>query len=174
MGLKKRLTAAGIIAAATVLTFAVAKSGMKISEKQEEPVFSSGRETIYLWYTDEMLTSYLTGAAVAYNENHDVRIVPVLEPALEYLENINRASLESDAPDLYILGHDSLEKAYLAGLADEVAFSGEGSMEGVSMENISTENFSMEEAYIEPSPGSATSAASPARYAFSRESCPSI
>ena len=76
-----------------------------------------------------MLTSYLTGAAVAYNEDHDVRIVPVLQPALEYLEGINQASLESNTPDLYILGHDSLEKAYLAGLASEVAFSGEGSME---------------------------------------------
>lgn len=134
MNLKKRLTAAGIIAIAAVLTFAIAKSGAEVSEKQEETVFSSGKETVYLWYTDEMLTSYLTGAAVAYNEDHDVRIVPVLEPALEYLENINRASLESNPPDLYILGHDSLEKAYLAGLADEVDFPGDGSGEGISME----------------------------------------
>lgn len=133
MGLKKRLAAAGIIAAATVFTFVVAKAGIEISEKQEESVFSTGKETIYLWYTDEMLTSYLTGAAVAYNENHDVRVVPVLESALEYLENINRTSLESDMPDLYILGHDSLEKAYLAGLADEVAFPGETSMEEAYM-----------------------------------------
>lgn len=138
MGLKKRLTAVGMIVIATVLIFVIARSGMAVSEKQEETVFSGGKETLYLWYTDEMLTSYLTGAAVAYNENHDVRIVPVLEPALEYLENINRASLESDTPDLYILGHDSLEKAYLAGLADEVAFS----------DGDSAEQTSMEEAYI--------------------------
>lgn len=129
MSLKKRLKAAGIIAIAAAAVFGIARSGLAISEKQEETVFTGGKETLYLWYTDEMLTSYLTGAAVAYNEDHDVRIVPVLQPALEYLEGINQASLESNTPDLYILGHDSLEKAYLAGLASEVAFSGEGSME---------------------------------------------
>ncbi len=129
MSLKKRLTAVGITAIAAVLTFGIAKSGLQITEKQEDPVFSSGKETLYLWYTDEALTSYLTGAAVAYNESHDVRIVPVLESGLEYLENINRASLEANAPDLYILSHDSLEKAYLAGLASEIEPS-----EGASLE----------------------------------------
>ena len=120
MSLKKRLTAVGFIAIAAVLTLVIAKSGLQISEKQEDTVFSSGKETLYLWYTDEALTSYLTSAAVAYNETHDVRIVPVLESGLEYLENINRTSLESDTPDLYVLSHDLLEKAYLAGLASEV------------------------------------------------------
>ena len=120
MSLKKRLTAVGIIAIAAVLTFLTARSGLEISEKQNESVFAGGKETLYLWYTDEALTSYLTSAAVAYNETHDARIVPVLESGLEYLENINQSSLEANAPDLYILSHDSLEKAYLAGLADEV------------------------------------------------------
>lgn len=120
MGFKKRLAAVGIIAIAAALTFGIAKSGLQITEKQENTVFTNGKETLYLWYTDEALTSYLSSAAVAYGETHDVRIMPVLEGGPEYLENINRASLESDAPDLYILGHDSLEKAYLAGLADEV------------------------------------------------------
>lgn len=85
MSLKKRLKAAGIIAIAAAAVFGIARSGLAISEKQEETVFTGGKETLYLWYTDEMLTSYLTGAAVAYNEDHDVRIVPVLQPALEYL-----------------------------------------------------------------------------------------
>lgn len=120
MSLKKRLAAVGIIAAAAALTAGIAKSGWQITEKQEDTIFSNEKETLYLWYTDEALTSYLSGAAVAYNEDHDVRIVPVLESGLEYLESINRASLETNGPDLYILGHDLLEKAYLAGLAQEV------------------------------------------------------
>lgn len=120
MSLKKRLTAVGIIAIAAAITFGVAKSGRQITEKQENIIFNDEKETLYLWYTDEALTSYLSGAAVAYNESHDVRIVPVLESGLEYLESINRASIETNVPDLYILGHDLLEKAYLAGLASEV------------------------------------------------------
>lgn len=129
MGLKKRLTAMGIIAIAAVLTFGIAKSGRQITEKQEDTVFTGEKETLYLWYTDEALTSYLSSAAVTYNENHDVRVVPVLESGLEYLEKINQASLESNAPDLYILSHDSLEKAYLAGLASEVKPLEDGFME---------------------------------------------
>lgn len=130
MSLKKRLRAVGIIAIVAALTFGIAKSGLQISDKQEETIFTGSKETLYLWYTDEALTSYLTGAAVAYNETHDVRIVPVLESGLEYLENINSSSLESNAPDLYILSHDSLEKAYLAGLACEVE-----PAEGITMED---------------------------------------
>ncbi len=121
MTLKKRLAAAGLIALAAAFTAGIARAGWQISEKQESTIFSSGKETLYLWYTDEALTSYLSGAAVTYNETHDVRIVPVLESGAEYLEKINQTSLESNAPDLYILRHDSLEKASLAGLADEVS-----------------------------------------------------
>lgn len=120
MSLKKRLTAVGIVALAAGLTFVIAKSGAQVTEKKETPIFTNGRETVYIWYTDEALTSYISGAAVTYNENHSVRVVPVLESGLEYLEKINKTSIESNAPDMYVISHDSLEKAYLAGLAEEV------------------------------------------------------
>lgn len=131
MSLKKRLTAIGILAVLAGLVFVIAKSGREIVVKDEEPILTGGKETLYLWYTDEALTSYLSGAAVTYSETHDVRIVPVLESGLEYLETINKASVEANDPDLYIISHDSLEKAYLAGLAAEAA-----PTDGVSMEEI--------------------------------------
>lgn len=127
MSLKKRLTAIGAIAAAVALTIGIAGSGREITEIEEKiPDIFGGKETLYLWYTDEALTPYISGAAVTYNEDHDVRIVPVLESGLEYLEQINQASLsEEGIPDIYILSNDSLEKAYLAGLAREIT-TGEG------------------------------------------------
>ena len=137
MSLKKRLITVGVIAAAAALIFGIAKSGKAITEKVEESVFhkGNGKETLYLWYTDEALTSYLSSAAVTYNETHDVRIVPVLESGLEYLENINQATLgEENIPDLYVLSHDSLEKAYLAGLAHEVEYGNRSSLEEAYME----------------------------------------
>lgn len=133
MTLKKRLAAVGIIGLAVACTAGIARTGWQISEKQESTIFTGGKETLYLWYTDEALTSYLSSAAVTYGENHDVRIVPVLESGAEYLEKINQASLESNAPDLYIISHDSLEKASLAGLADEVKPPGDAVMEDVYM-----------------------------------------
>lgn len=137
MKLKKRLAAVGVIAAIAALTFGIAGPGREIIQKdeteietEEAPALFGGKETLYVWYTDEALTSYISSAAVTYNENHDVRIVPVLEPGIEYLEQINQASLsEENIPDLYILSHDSLEKAYLAGLACEIV-----PKEGISLD----------------------------------------
>lgn len=120
MGLKKRLKAIGVLAALAGLVFCVAKYGNSEGEKTEISLFNESKETVYLWYTDEVLTSYVSGAAVTYNETHDVRVVPVLTSGLEYLESINKASLTGQVPDMYILSHDSLEKAYLAGLAEEI------------------------------------------------------
>ncbi|MCM1039639.1 MAG: sugar ABC transporter substrate-binding protein [Ruminococcus sp.] len=87
----------------------------------EEPLFGH-RETLYLWYTDEALTDYLNSVAVSYNEyQEEARVIPVYTSGSEYLETINQASLQSgEVPDLYIVGNDSLEKAYLAGLASEI------------------------------------------------------
>lgn len=80
------------------------------------------RDTLYLWYTDDALTDYLNSVVVSYNEyQDDTRVIPVYTSGSEYLETINQASLHTEEiPDLYIVGNDSLEKAYLAGLASEV------------------------------------------------------
>lgn len=119
--MKKRLMAILLIALAAAGILAIGKSGMPVKEKEqseESSLFSNhNKDSIYLWYTDDALTAYLSSAAVAYNETHDARIVPVLESGLDYVESINRNSVESNVPDLYVISNDALEKAYLAGLA---------------------------------------------------------
>lgn len=83
---------------------------------------SQNVSTVYFWYSDSDLTDYFTSAAVAFHEkNPDVRVIPVLEESIEYLESINEASLcAENFPDIYMLSNDSLEKAYLGGLASTV------------------------------------------------------
>ena len=119
--MKKRLMAILLIALAAAGVFAIGKSGMPVKEKEQSgdaSLFSDhNKDSIYLWYTDDALTTYLSSAAVAYNETHDARIVPVLESGLDYVETINQSALESNVPDLYVISNDALEKAYLAGLA---------------------------------------------------------
>jgi maltose-binding protein MalE len=79
------------------------------------------KETIYFWYSDESLSDYFTSAAVAFGESHNIRVIPQLAQQSEYLEAVNEASLYDDQmPDLYLTTHDTLEKAYLAGLATEI------------------------------------------------------
>lgn len=123
MTLKKRLVMILVTALTAGGLYAAGRLGMAVApvESEETPSesFLGHRETLYLWYADETLTDYLNSMAVSYGEYQDkVRVVPVYTPGMEYLETINKASLQTeDVPDLYIVSNDSLEKAYLAGLA---------------------------------------------------------
>ena len=121
MSLRKRLYSATLVLILAIYALHVGRSGMMISDSTAESIFRH-KDSLYFWYTDETLTDYLNSAAVAYNETkEDVRVVPVLVSANDYLEAINEASLEGESvPDVYLLSHDSLEKAYLAGLATQV------------------------------------------------------
>lgn len=124
--LRRRLITVLVIALCACGVYAAGHLGLTIRQNEETEVEEDSlfghRETIYLWYTDEGLTDYLNSVAVAYSEYQDeVRVVPVYTSGREYLETVNQASLHTDEiPDLYIISNDSLEKAYLAGLASEV------------------------------------------------------
>lgn len=79
------------------------------------------KDTIYIWYTDEALTDYINSAALAFYEDYDVRVVPVLQSGLEYVQALNAASISgNETPDLYLAGSDSLERLIMAGLASKV------------------------------------------------------
>lgn len=107
--------------------FAAGKTGIltkgEDEQQQKESLLDRRKKTLRLWYTDESLTDYLNAAAVEYSEQSDVRVETVLIEDSEYLEAVNEASLDRDErekPDLYLITNDCLEKAYLAGLAEEI------------------------------------------------------
>ncbi|MCQ2539762.1 MAG: extracellular solute-binding protein [Acetatifactor sp.] len=115
-------------AAAVVLLAATVIFGSRFTIREPKPAEESKKDswlerddTIYFWYSDETLTNYVSSAAVTFGEREKVHVIPVLADDNEYLEAINKASLLKDQlPDVFLLGHDSLEKAYLAGLAGTI------------------------------------------------------
>lgn len=120
MHLKQRLIAVTAVAAmaAALLYGGTRKPG---EDRKELPVPSDSKETIYFWYTDDSMTEFVNSAAVTFGEKEDVRVIPVPVSGSEYLEAVNQASLHSDQmPDVYLVSHEALEKAYLAGLAGEI------------------------------------------------------
>lgn len=146
MSYRKRVYAALLAVCLAAGVFAVGKSGVQMKAEQEreaqESFLSRKKDTLRLWYTDENLTDYLNAAAVAYNEQGDVRVEMVLVDDSEYLEAINEASLgrsDRPGPDLYLITNDCLEKAYLAGLAKEIS-------DQNMFRNIDFENFAAEAA----------------------------
>ena len=107
-------------------------AGVNQQINNEEPTITNG-ESVVIWYTDEVMTDYLSACAVAFHEKYDVRVIPQLHSGLEYLESVYDASVRGeDVPDLYIISNEALEKAYLAGLASEIT-----DMQGV----VNTKNF---------------------------------
>ena len=121
MSLKKRLLAVFVIICTLAGVVFVGFRGMTIPKMEQESIFHK-KDAIYFWYTDDSLTDYINSAAVTFGEENDIRVIPVLKSGMEYLEAVNQASLtdEEALPDVYLLSNDSLEKAYLAGLAAEV------------------------------------------------------
>lgn len=118
---KKILSVAAVVAMAVATLYGSTMEISGVGETDSRFSWMGEKETIYLWYADDALTNYLNGAAVAFGVEADVRVIPVLTSDSEYLEAINQASLEGEqTPDVYLLSNDSLEKAYLAGLASEV------------------------------------------------------
>ena len=118
MFLKKRMIAtAAVIAMAAA---AVYGSTQEMSQTQESKLLWRKGDN-HCWYSDEALSGYINVAAVSREQNSGVRVIPVLTSDSEYLEAINQETLHSDQiPDIYLLSSDSLEKAYLAGLASKV------------------------------------------------------
>lgn len=123
MYLKKRLimTAVVLVFAAAVLYGSMHRPEGTVGDSEVSNPENDRKETIYFWYSDESLSNYVNSAAVSFNEKEDVWVIPVLKEESEYLEAINNASLHSEqVPDAYIISHDSLEKAYMAGLATQI------------------------------------------------------
>ncbi len=128
MHLKNRILA--ILAVVGVVALMCYFSTMEMKQKpeaaEEETVnVEEKKDTLHFWYSDESMSDYINSAAVVFGEKYDVRIFPHLVSESAYLEAINHAVLyEEQMPDAYLISHDSLEKAYLAGLAAVVEDTG--------------------------------------------------
>ena len=122
MFLKKRIIAtAAVIAMAAAAVYGSTQEMSQTQDTGDRLQLFRGKETIYCWFSDESLSGYINAAAVSFGEQNKVRVIPVLTSDSEYLEVINQVTLHSDQiPDIYLLSSDSLEKAYLAGLASKV------------------------------------------------------
>lgn len=122
---KKRLLGVLLL----LLIVAAAYVGIELWQQKEADgesalaVLEPKKETIILWYTDDVLTDYLNNKALDFQEKNDIRVQTKLVSGLEYLESVNEASIygEHETPDVFIVSNDLLEKAYLSGLAVELA-----------------------------------------------------
>lgn len=84
----------------------------------EVPAPKEEKATIRIWYSDESLADYINSAAVEFTQSRGIRVLPVYADDQTYLEKLNEASIASNQiPDLFLIGNESLEETYLAGLS---------------------------------------------------------
>lgn len=128
MRISKRIIAVLLVGLLTAGLLAGSYIAWDSDNEAENPLaFLNHKETIHFWYGDEALTDYVNSAAVAFGEANNVRVFPQYVAESDYLEALNRASLLTEKvesvssvsafPDVYLISHEMLEKAYLAGLA---------------------------------------------------------
>ncbi|MCR5223335.1 MAG: sugar ABC transporter substrate-binding protein [Lachnospiraceae bacterium] len=87
----------------------------------------ASKDELILWYADGAMTEFLEAASLAYQAESGRHIRLENVSGVDYLEQINTASVydgqegpdgsKYEAPDLYLTSHDTLMRAYLAGLA---------------------------------------------------------
>lgn len=107
-----------------LLSFTFYGSTREIRFPQEESggvSWLNRSNSITIWYTDERLSAYISKAAVVFGEREDVTVIPVLKSADNFLETCYDASVKGENyPDLIITGSETLEKAYLSGMASAI------------------------------------------------------
>lgn len=120
--MKHRIIAVAAVIAMTAGIIYGSKQEMKQEAEETSNIsWIDNDDTIYFWYTDEAMTNFVNSAAVSFGEREKVHVIPVLASNSEYLKALNQASIrEEQLPDVYMISHDNLEKAYLAGLASEI------------------------------------------------------
>ncbi len=131
MSRRRRIAAAILLVAllAGGLYLSLNTDNLSYRVPREEEAFSNNDDSLLLWYTDPSLSEYLETEALTFQGEHGVKLRTELVSGVELLERINEASIYEgeerdgeiiEAPDLYIISHDNLMKAYYSGLAMEI------------------------------------------------------
>lgn len=118
---KRTISAILIICMLASLLFVAANQPVDQANEKQSVFADRYKESLVLWYCDDLLTEYLNAQAVSYLEQYGIRITPVLVSGVDFFEHMNQASISgNDAPDLYLTQNSNLEKAVLSGLACKV------------------------------------------------------
>ena len=127
---QKRMIAAGCIGVLLIGgAVVVAKQG---TYEQNEKNAASETETasvsrvvkqpadLTFWYSDESYQEFFEKAAEEYYEDTGIVVDAKYQDSMDYMDAVYTVTMQGEAfPDLYMIGSDELEEAYLYGLAAE-------------------------------------------------------
>jgi len=95
----------------------VTEDRLLLPTQEAETTKPKKTENINLWYTNDELTKFLTDCAIHFREENGVGVNLKLVSSVDYIEAIYKGTKEGNVADVYIMNTESLEKAYLSGIA---------------------------------------------------------
>ena len=127
---QKRMIAAGCIGVLVIGGAVVVSRHSTYEQKEKEA--ENGTETasvsrvvkqpadLTFWYSDESYQEFFEKAAEEYYEDTGIVVDAEYQDSMDYMDAVYTVTMQGEAfPDLYMIGSDELEEAYLYGLAAE-------------------------------------------------------
>ncbi|MBR3638464.1 MAG: extracellular solute-binding protein [Lachnospiraceae bacterium] len=91
---------------------------LKKGRSEEEKLYE---DALIIWYADSNYAEYLRDAAVSYEYETGVKVIPVEVSDVQLLEQVQKSSVDGIvAPDLFVMSNESLEKGVLSGICGEL------------------------------------------------------
>ena len=127
---QKRMIAAGCIGVLVIGGAVVVSRHSTYEQKEKEA--ENGTETasvsrvvkqpadLTFWYSDESYQEFFEKAAEEYYEDTGIVVDAEYQDSIDYMDAVYTATMQGETfPDIYMIGSDELEEAYLYGLAAE-------------------------------------------------------
>ena len=124
--MKNKIISAVIMCVVGFLLIAIAAKEDKASNKEnatkaEGGIAATKEDKVTIWYSYSEYEEYIKSAIESYkkekNSDFSYELKFISNPG--FFDYINKKTLENEGPDLFVLGSEYLEKAYLLGLLDE-------------------------------------------------------
>ena len=115
---KKILSIVLLVLMTMALIFGDYYGSLKKGRTEEEKLYE---DALVIWYADGNYAEYLRDAAVSYENETGVKVIPMEVSDVKLLEQVQKSSIEGvKSPDLFVMSNESLEKGVLSGLCSEV------------------------------------------------------
>lgn len=127
--MKNKIISAIIMCAVGFLLIAIATKADKAENREnttkaEGEILATKEDVVTIWYSYSGYEEYIKSAIESYkkekNSDFSYELKFISNPG--FFDYINKKTLENEGPDLFVLGSEYLEKAYLLGLLDENSY----------------------------------------------------
>ena len=77
------------------------------------------QDTLRVWYSKQEQEPLMNAAAIEFEERYGIKVEACLHDEIDYLEQINKATMQESGPDVILTSNDMVAEGVMAGLFEE-------------------------------------------------------